>query len=224
MNRPALLSLVMLAGVGIPLGCLAATGAEAALLPDFSAMSDSAFVPDSIVVAEITATPDSVSAAKSDAARDSVSPPDSVFVPDHARIALVEFALRDFDEVRVFTDSTRFYSRRVVASSEGVRLRRINWSPSITDYAEERMVPWSEVQSIKVRRGASGAGILVGAGIGLAIGMTIALAQGVASTYTFGVDGEAQRSANGAIAWGFLGGAVLGWLVDHPGPWRTVYP
>jgi hypothetical protein len=224
MNRPALLSLVMLAGAGSPLVCLAATGAEVALGPDFGAMPDSGFVPDSIVAAQVMSTPDSVSAAKSDAARDSVSAPDSVFVPDPAKMALVEFALRDFDEVRVFTDSTRFFGRRVVASSEGVRLRRINWGRSISDYAEERMVPWSEVESIKVRRGASGAGLLVGAGIGLAIGMTIALAQGVASTYTFGVDGEAQKGANRAIAWGFLGGAVLGWLVDHPGPWRTVYP
>jgi len=155
------------------------------------------------------------------AARDSVSAPDSVFVPDPSRIALVEFAVRDFDEVRVFTDSTRFFSRRVVATSEGVRLRRITWGHSITDYQEERLVPWSEVESIKVRRGASGAGILVGAGIGLAIGLSIGLAEAFGSALTL----APQKSSGGkAIALGFLGGAVLGWLVDRPGPWRTVYP
>jgi len=145
---------------------------------------------------------------------------DSVFVPDPTRFALVKFALQDFDEVRVFTDSTRFFSRRVIASPEGVRLRRINWGRSITDHPEERVIPWSEVESITVRRGARGTGPLAGAAIGFAIGSLIYLAQLPTTMLSLG-----QHQPSGApILVGLVGGAALGALIDRPGPWRTVYP
>jgi hypothetical protein len=61
---------------------------------------------------------------------------------------------------------------------------------------------------------------LIGAGIGLAIGISIAMADTYASAFTL----KPAKGSNKAIAWGFAGGAALGWLADHPGPWQTVYP
>jgi len=170
--------------------------------------------------AETTPALDSIPAHESDAAHDSASAPDSLSGPDLARITLVGFALMNFNNIRVFTDSTRFFSHRAVASSEGVWLRPTRWGTSITEYSEDRLVPWSEIESIKVRRGASGLGPVTGAMIGLAIGLTFYMAQVPVAILSLG---ERQPSGTPILV-GLVGGATLGWLAVRPGPWRTVYP
>jgi hypothetical protein len=83
-----------------------------------------------------------------------------------------------------------------------------------------RLVPWAEIESIHVRRASRGTGIAVCGTLGLIAGLSIAFAEVDAGALIFGSQG-----LNGTpIVLGLAGGATLGWLIDHPGPWNTVYP
>jgi hypothetical protein len=136
---------------------------------------------------------------------------------------LLRFALMNFDHVRVVTAGTRFVGYDVVVASHGLKLRKdtsreavIPWQPP-----QERLVSWTEIESIQVRRGASGVGPLAGAVAGFAIGSVIMIADATAHAYTFG--GSTHTSGK-PIVLGILVGATLGVLLDRPGRWQTVYP
>jgi hypothetical protein len=215
--------LLMLAGAGIPFDRSTAAAAEAVVGPHFASTADSAFTPDSVAADSLSA-PDSAPPPGSAAARDSASPPDtasppdSLSAPDSAKIVLVQFALQNFDQVRVFTDVRRFFGHRAAASSQGILLRRVSWGPSISSYPNDRMVPWPKIESIQVRRGATGAGLLVGIGIGLVVGTAITYAEALGSFAGQPVQDDRP------MAWAFAVGGLIGWLVDHPGRWQAVYP
>ena len=80
------------------------------------------------------------------------------------------------------------------------------------------MIPWSEVESIEVRRGGSGAPALLGALAGAAIGTAIVMGQ------TFPLALSGQESDGRPILIGLVGGAALGALLGTPGRWKPVYP
>lgn len=160
--------------------------------------------------------PDSISAPEFASARDSVPAP----VPDPARLATLIFVLQNFGDVRVVTDGAKLIRRNPVVSPEGLRLRSPSSRISVQARPEERLVPWAEIESIQVRK-ASGAGVVAGAAIGFAIGFSIYAAEDL-PRQIFSL-GEEHASATPVLV-GLVGGAMLGWLIDHPGPWRTVYP
>ena len=146
--------------------------------------------------------------------------------PDSARIASLRFVLMSFDDVRVVTDSTDFVSRDVVPLSAGLRLRTPSQGSSsgqgltYSGLPRERLVPWSRIESIQVRKGGSGGGILVGAVVGLALGFAIYAAEAPVVVFSLG-----QTQPNPApIFIGALGGAAFGGLLSHAGPWHTVFP
>jgi hypothetical protein len=83
-----------------------------------------------------------------------------------------------------------------------------------------RLIPWAEIESIQVRKGTSGIGPVVGGALGLVVGGLIVAVEAVAAVTTF-----PPHKVNGTpIPVGLVGGATLGWLLDHRGPWKTVYP
>jgi hypothetical protein len=166
--------------------------------------------------AEAVSARDSVAAAESASASDSVSAP----APDPARIATLLFMLQSFDDVRVVTNGARLVRRNALVSPEGLRLRSASRGISLQARPEERLVPWAEIESIQVRRGASGMGPVAGGAIGFAIGFSIYMAQVPAAVFSLG---EHQPSGTPILV-GLVGGAALGWLIDRAGPWRTVYP
>jgi len=149
------------------------------------------------------------------------APTDSVTapVPDPARIATLAIVLRNFDDVRVVTSGGRLGPRAAVASPDGLRLSSGRWGIGAPVHPEDRLVSWAEIESIEVRRG-NGAGPVVGAALGLAVGWSIYMAQVPAAIFSFG---RHQPSGTPVLV-GVLSGAALGWLIDRPGRWQTVYP
>jgi hypothetical protein len=172
--------------------------------------------------AEAVSARDSVFAPDSLSPPDSVSAPDSVaaLAPDPARIATLLIMLQDFHDVRIVTNGTKLVRRNPVVSTEGLRLRSASQGIGIEARPEEHLVSWAEIESIQVRR-ARGMGVVAGAVIGLAIGFSIYHAEEVPKAL-FSL-GEQHASGTPVLA-GLVGGAALGWLIDHPGPWRAVYP
>lgn len=140
---------------------------------------------------------------------------------DTTRMSLLRFALLNFDDVRVATGGRKLVTRSPIVSADGLMLigdddgseRRIT-----TVRSETRMISWSEVESIEVRRGGSGVPILVGALAGVAIGTAIVLAQ------AFPLALSGREIDEGPVVIGFVGGAGLGALLGAPGRWKRVYP
>jgi hypothetical protein len=142
--------------------------------------------------------------------------------PDSARMALVRFELRNFDDVRIVGGDAEILAHGVMVSPDGLRLgsdtRR--WGITSTTGPQERLVPWAEIESIHVRRGARGSGVLLGALAGLAIGSAIELGRALDRVSPF----SPSQDSGLPILLGMAGGAALGALVDRPGPWQSVYP
>ena len=151
-------------------------------------------------------------------------------VPDSTRITLLRTALTGFDDFRVVTDSTKLFGHHATVSPGGVQVHDIpdrKWV-SLQTPAEERVVPWAEVESIHARKGAGAGGVVMGTVVGLIVGGMIALA-----AYPDALDPlrghstSTEDSGGAAIVVGCLvGGAAIGAWIDHPwpGPWHTVYP
>jgi hypothetical protein len=213
---------------------MAQTRAEAVSARDSVFAPDSVSAPESASARDSVHAPDSVSAPESASPRDSVPAPDSVSAPesasapdsvpapapDPARIATLLFMLQNFNEVRVVTNSDKFVRSNAVVSPAGLRLRSASTGISLQARPEEHLVSWAEIESIQVRRG-RGAGVLVGAAIGFVIGFSIYYAEELPKA-VFSL-GEEHASGTPVLV-GLVGGAALGWLIDRPGPWRTVYP
>ena len=146
---------------------------------------------------------------------------ESAPAPDSTKAPFVRLAVLAFDDIRVVTDSTKLLAHHAVLSPEGLQLDLTSdgaFSSNLYSSPQLRLVPWEKIESIHVRKGSSGTGPLVGAVLGLAIGTAIYFSQVGASPWLY-------SSVSGApIAVGLVGGATLGWLVDRPGLWKTVYP
>ena len=189
---------------------------EIAIWPGITLLPDSIGAPDSIAAP----APGSVPAPDSITAPDSVAATDSVAAPalDSARIGMLQFMVQNFGDVRVVTNGVAFVRRDAVVSPDGLRVSGDD--RRLSSFARpEHLVPWAEIESIQVRKG-TGNGPAVGAAIGLAIGFSIYIAQMPVAIFSLG----AEQPSETPILVGLLGGAALGWLVDRPGPWRTVYP
>jgi hypothetical protein len=134
-------------------------------------------------------------------------------------MSLLRFAMLNFDDVRVATGGRKLVTRGPVVSSDGLMLIRdgSDWRIT-TEQSEARMIPWSEVESIEVRRGGSGAPALVGALAGVAIGTAIVMAQ------AFPLALSGRESDGSPVVIGLVGGAALGALLGAPGRWKHVYP
>ena len=145
---------------------------------------------------------------------------ESASPPDTTRQSLLRFALLNFDDVRVATGGRKLVTRSPVVSSDGLMLTRggSDWRITPEARSEARMIPWSDVESIEVRRGGSGAPALLGALAGVAIGTTIVMAQ------TFPLAFSDRESDGSPILIGLVGGAALGALLGAPGRWKSVYP
>ncbi len=141
--------------------------------------------------------------------------------PDSAQIAVLRFGLQSFEDVRVVTGSTKLVGHHAVVLPDGLQFGFTSGT-SITSPLQVRLVPWADIESIQVRRGASGAGPFVGGAAGLVTGLLVAA---VEATSAFLANPTPQKKLNTTpILGGLVGGATLGWLVDHPGRWKTVYP
>lgn len=140
--------------------------------------------------------------------------------PDTTRLSLLRFALLNFEDVRVATGGRKLVTRGPVVSTDGLMLIRGGGDWRITPElrAEARMIPWSEVESIEVRRGGSGAPALVGALAGVGIGTAIVMAQ------AFPLALSGRESDGSPVLIGLVGGAALGALLGAPGRWKPVYP
>lgn len=139
--------------------------------------------------------------------------------PDTTRLSLLRFALLNFDDVRVATGGKKLVTRSPVVSSDGLMLIRGGGEGRITEARSEgRMVSWSDVESIEVRRGGSGAPAVLGALVGVAIGTAIVAAQ------AFPLALSGQGSDGKPMLIGLVGGAALGALLGAPGRWKPVYP
>ena len=139
----------------------------------------------------------------------------SASTPDSAHIVLVRSALLNFNDVRVVAKSRDILGHHGVVSANGLYLRPSD--PSLSS-PRVRLVPWAEIDSIRARRGSSGVGPVLGGTLGLVVGTLLALREGDILDQRK----DAQRSAT--ILTGLVGGGTLGWLIDRPGPWKTVYP
>ena len=148
-----------------------------------------------------------------------VTPADVTPVPDSARIERVQFELRHFDDLRVHTDEARLSTHRMVATPEGVQLGRIIEQRGMT--SSPQLVSWAEVDSIQARDGTNGTGMVLGALAGLAIALTIEMARTVGDL--FSLEPSKDNSVM-TVALGIGGGMALGWLIDQPGRWQTIYP
>ena len=147
---------------------------------------------------------------------------ESASAPDSMQFALVRCALMSFRDVRVVTDSTILLAHHVVVSPDGLRFPvdpEPDFTPFFASSPQIRLVRWSEVESIHVRKGPSGIGPVAGGIVGLVIGSLIYIAQyGPIFTLT------PHHVSPAPIVIGVAGGATLGGLLDRPGPWKTVYP
>jgi hypothetical protein len=141
---------------------------------------------------------------------------DFVSAPDSARIAVLRLALVTFDDIRIVTDSTKVFTHDAVVSSDGLRLRGGPSGRRIVSWPlpEEHLVPWPEIESIHVRRGAGGFGPLAGGAVGFTIGSAISFAH---TPFPGTPSGK-------PVLLGLVVGVALGTLLDRPGPWHAVYP
>ena len=107
-----------------------------------------------------------------------------------------------------------------VVSSNGLVLGRgaSDWKITSGMQSQERLITWSEIESIEVRKGGSGIAVLACAVAGFAIGSAIVIAQ----AFPLALSGEESNGRPMLI--GLLGGAALGALIGAPGRWKTVYP
>ena len=145
----------------------------------------------------------------------------AIAAPDSMRIVLLRLELRHFDEVQVAAGGAKILAHGPVISSDGFGYKSDpgHWSDMHTwTPQQERVIPWAEVQSIHARRGAGRGGVALGALAGLAIGLVIEMADVLDHPFS------ASKPSGAPIILGIAGGAVLGALVDHPGPWEPVYP
>ena len=145
----------------------------------------------------------------------------AVTAPDSMRIVLLRLELRHFDDVRVDTGGARILARGPVISADGFRYKGDpgHWSSLHTWTPEqERVIPWAEIQSIQARTSAGRGGVALGALAGLAIGLVIYMGDALEHPFS------GSTPSGAPILIGIAGGAVLGALVDHPGPWQPIYP
>ena len=152
---------------------------------------------------------------------------ESAAAPDSMQIALVRFAALSFRDVRVVTDGKKLLAHHVVVSPDGLRLPldlETDFTPFFASSPQIRLVRWSEVESIHVRRGSSGIGPVAGGIVGLAIGSLIYIVAGTAQAEASVLTLTPQHVSPAPIVIGLVGGAALGFLLDRPGPWKTVYP
>jgi hypothetical protein len=155
-------------------------------------------------------SPDSVASA---------SRPDSSSAPDSARIALIQIAFQTFDNVQVASEGAQAFGHRATVSSEGVSLRQRQRSvTSVWPSPEERLLQWSEIDSMRVRRGGSAVGPFLGVVAGFSVGAAIIIGEA-----SFSPLGGEQPSPAPMLVGMFVGGMV-GFALDHAGPWHRVYP
>lgn len=142
--------------------------------------------------------------------------------PDSARIDRVRLDLRHFDDVRIHSGGARLVSHGAVVSFDGLVVNRVIGRRGMTSPPpRERLVSWAEIDSIQARDGASGSGVLLGAVAGLAVGMSILLVDSIEHIYTLR---RSEDTGGKTLLLGIAGGMALGWLIDRPGRWETVYP
>ena len=147
--------------------------------------------------------------------------------PDSARIASLQFALRDFNDIQVVAGGTKLFGHSATVLPGGFHLDRIPEGKrvSLQTPPQERLVPWTEIESIHVRRGAGAGGVVIGALAGLAVGGAIASAR-VGTIDPFSNSNTYDEGATILLVGSVLVGVGIGALIDHPwpGPWQAIYP
>jgi hypothetical protein len=129
-------------------------------------------------------------------------------------------ALAGKKKARVLTPSGPLVLRRPQLAPEGLR-----GFIGLKDRERSRIVPWSDVSAVQVRRSGVGKGALLGAGIGAGLG----LALGLASTRECSgwMDMFCEATAGDVVlvtAFGGASGGLLGAAIGAlTGSWGTVY-
>ena len=139
--------------------------------------------------------------------------------PDSSRVSLLQFAVLSFEDVRVATGGRKLVIQGAAVTSDGLQLGRSAGDSRITGMqSNERLLPWSEIESVEVRRGGSGAVVLACAVAGFAIGAFVVVADAYSHMFSY------EKTDGSPMLIGLVGGGALGALIDRPGPWKRVYP
>jgi hypothetical protein len=152
----------------------------------------------------------------------SVARADSATAPDSTQLDLVRFALKNYNEVRVIGKDTDVLGRHGEASAGGVALRVDANSIAIQPTT---IVPWAQIETIRVRKGSTGTGPIIGGVLGLLAGAVIGVTEIRFSDF---LSSHPRTTGTAKVGFTILGctvaGGSLGYLVEHPSRWKTVYP